>query len=63
MEMLERIVADRKTPSDAAYTARGLLSSMHSADTYFKCSVAYRLFSLSDSFATAIQSPAMTIHR
>lgn len=61
METLERVVAERKTPSDAAYTARGLLNSMNSAETYFKCSVAYRLFSLSDSFATAIQSPAMTI--
>ena len=61
METLERIEADRKTTSDAAYTARGLLNSMHSAETYFKCSVAHRLFALTDSFATAIQSPTMTI--
>ena len=61
METLERIVADRKTTSDTAYTARGLLNSMHSAETYFKCSVAHRLFALTDSFATAIQSPTMTI--
>jgi hypothetical protein len=61
MQTLERIQADRTTPTDAASTARGLLKQMEMSETYFRCVVAYRLFAITDAFATAVQRPTINM--
>ena len=57
IQTLDEIQADVKTPTDALDTARGLHKQMLATETYFQCTVASRLFSLTDAFVTAIQRP------
>jgi hypothetical protein len=61
MQTLDDIQADRTTPSDASSTAGGLLKQMERAETYFQCYVSYRLFAITDAFATSIQRPTMNL--
>jgi len=61
MQTLDRIQADRGTPTDAACTARGLLKQLQQSETYFRCVVSYRLFAITDAFATAIQRPTINV--
>jgi hypothetical protein len=61
MVTLDRVQADRATPTDAACVARGLLKQMQETETYFRCVVSYRLFAITDAFATAIQRPTINL--
>jgi hypothetical protein len=61
MLTLDRIQADRLTSTDAACVARGLLKQMQETETYFRCFVSYRLFAITDAFATAIQRPTVNL--
>ena len=61
MQTLDRIQADRGTPTDAACTARGLLKQLQQSETYFRCVVSYRLFAITYAFATAIHRPTINV--
>jgi len=61
MVTLDHVQADRSTPTDAACVARGLLKQMQRTETYFRCAVSYRLFAITDAFATAIQRPTINL--
>ena len=61
MQILDIIQNDRATPTDAASTARGLLNQLQMSETYFRCAVAFRLFAITDAFATAVQHPTINI--
>ena len=55
IETLERIQSDKNMPVETASTAGGLLKQMMMSETYFRCVMAGRLFTLTDAFATSIQ--------
>ena len=61
MQTLDFIQNDRATPTDATSTARGLLNQLQMSETYFRCVLAYRLFVITDAFATAVQRPTINI--
>ena len=61
MQILDIIQNDRATPTDAASTARGLLNQLQMSKTYFRYAVAYRLFAITDAFATAVQRSTINI--
>ena len=61
LETLDQTADDKSLAMECSATVRNLIRQLKMSETYFRCAVAFRHFTNTDSFTTAIQKAAINM--